>query len=813
MNDMKFIKETFWHLLNREGGIVIPIIQRSYTQGGRGIGADEDVSVQKKGAAFLDYLVLALTKPSPVELDFIYGTTNSKKIEPLDGQQRLTTLFLLHWYIAQKEGCLDATVQGILKLFSYETRVSSRDFCENLSASSIGVNFKTGYEFVKAIENKSWFLLSWKYDPSVCSMLGMLSMIHERLRSANAGLWERMIQDPTTAPITFFYTPLEAFGLTDDLYIKMNARGKELTSFEKFKAEMEERIDDNGWDAVKTPSDFFSNQMDNGWTDLFWGFRDKDDQIDQYVLRIFSAILIGHYAGRDSDNDNTNDFFKSSGCLTSDDLDKDSYDFLCESLNLFHSAGELLKDTVFNVAPFCVGNGKQAMESLGDSLRLFIARDPEKGKITWEQLVLFYGIVIYLKDESNTATGKFADWLRFIRNMLTNETVGGIDSFVSVKKRLDKVSEWSGDIYGHLVKNLFNDPECLTSQDFDKKSYDSLYETLKLFHSAGENLKGAVINTAPFWWGENKQVIESFGNFFTLFMARDSENAKNKMTWQQLALFYGVAVYLRFNFNSPMAKLSDWLRFVRNILTNGTVDDITPFVSAKNRLDEMAKWSGDIYGHLAEASATNGFAREQMKEECQKAKIYQSTPAAKPIIHSIEDCNFCRGQVGFILECLGINDSAPDTVNLRTMNDIALLYLDGSNITNDFRRALLTIDDNRFYTYWQSEAHTSKCPEAYGCPLFCLIEDMADLRTFSKKDQKCYLSQLLKSLLQSSLKDLLDHYQASETTPKWVIKMIKDKTVLDRDNARFIIIGNDKVWTRQAKTSHYPWEIVLTVNP
>jgi hypothetical protein len=644
-----FSKETFWSLLSNKGGIVIPIIQRAYTQGGRG----NDEAVAKKGDKFLQYLLDALLGVTPaVELDFIYGTIENDKVQPLDGQQRLTTLFLIHWYVAQKENRLSDEVKCKLNKFSYETRVSSRSFCGKLCEFLVPT--PDSRSLPEIIEDQGWFVLSWKNDPSVLSMLGMLGKIHERLNDApsETSLWDIIIDK---APITFFYTPLEAFNLTDDLYIRMNARGKELTAFEAFKATIEKKIDDGDWDAGKPVADTFGNQMDNEWSDLFWRFRDKHNQIDRYVLRLFAAVLIGHYAGRD--------------------------------------------------------NAKAV--------------------------------------------------------------------------------------------RLFNTPESLTAEDFDRDSYDCLYETLNLFHTAGKHLKETAINSAFFWlWGDRKPVLKSFGDFVKLFIAHESETGK--MTWQQLALFHGVAVYLRNNSNTAMANFADWLRFVRNILTSQTVDDIEPFVSAMKRLDEMAKGSGDIYDYLAGIPAANGFSHEQMKEEFQKAIIYQNTPGAKPIIQAIEECNFCRGRVSFVFRCLGINDSVPDIDKLEKMKEIALVHLSDSDISNDFRRALLTIDDNSFYTYWRREAHTSKCPEAYGSPVFRLIENMADLRDYSKGGHMRYLRQLLEALLQSSLTDLLANYQASDTTPRWVVKMIKDKNILDRDNARYVIVGKDKAWTRQAKKSQYP---------
>ena len=73
--------------LNR---IVIPIIQRDYAQGRR------DPEIDRIRHRFLDSLYEAVSD-KPVTLDFIYGDVDENGImTPLDGQQRLTTLFLRH---------------------------------------------------------------------------------------------------------------------------------------------------------------------------------------------------------------------------------------------------------------------------------------------------------------------------------------------------------------------------------------------------------------------------------------------------------------------------------------------------------------------------------------------------------------------------------------------------------------------------------------------------------------------------------------------------------------------------------------------
>ena len=78
--------------------IEIPIIQRDYAQG----RLSKDVSRIRK--QFINSLYNAITgKSEPIKLDFVYGNVTNSILIPLDGQQRLTTLFLLHWYIAKHE--------------------------------------------------------------------------------------------------------------------------------------------------------------------------------------------------------------------------------------------------------------------------------------------------------------------------------------------------------------------------------------------------------------------------------------------------------------------------------------------------------------------------------------------------------------------------------------------------------------------------------------------------------------------------------------------------------------------------------------
>ncbi len=228
------MSKTFIELI-KEYEITVPLIQRDYAQGRE--------NERTKATSFLNAIKKGLKKG--LNLDFIYGKTDEDIFIPLDGQQRLTTLFLLHWYTS-----LEVDYIGVLNRFSYQVRSSTKDFIKELTEEKNWVKL-TKVKIRSSIENSNWFFLSWKNDPTVLAILSILELI------------ENMFIDTTVEElnnITFELLKLDKFNLTDELYVKMNARGKPLTEFENFKAEFEKIIDD----------DFTKAKLDNQWLDIFW---------------------------------------------------------------------------------------------------------------------------------------------------------------------------------------------------------------------------------------------------------------------------------------------------------------------------------------------------------------------------------------------------------------------------------------------------------------------------------------------------------------------------------------------------------------
>lgn len=319
---------SFWDFL-KENTLEIPIIQRDYAQGRLG-----KENLRKN---FLADLKNALDSGGTMKLDFVYGSIENGNLNPLDGQQRLTTLWLLHWYIALRAGELSEDNCKIFRKFTYETRISSREFCQNLCNSKYFENFD-GNDIIGFITNQTWFYSAWKLDPTIQSMLRMLGgtkVTNKKNEDIVDGIeelfkcpsecfidgkvccffkryWEKLTSD--NVPVVFYHLPLEDFGLSDDLYIKMNARGKQLTSFENFKADLIGYITNQAedeslegsvraeWKKLIDPESGIPIKIDTDWTDIFWknkskGLTDnesktrKSNQIDEIYFAFLNRFF------------------------------------------------------------------------------------------------------------------------------------------------------------------------------------------------------------------------------------------------------------------------------------------------------------------------------------------------------------------------------------------------------------------------------------------------------------------------------------------------------------------------------------------
>lgn len=297
-------KITFLELLSRYGKIEIPRIQRNYAQG------RENESIIRN--SFLTDLIKVLnSNNADICLDFIYGSVlnyedikkeEKKKFIPVDGQQRLTTLYLLYWYI---NNCFskekNEKINKELKKFTYEIRDSSKCFCENLLEKGINENTSKN-KISEKIKTQIWYLLDWNMDPTIKAMLIMLDEIEQRLNEQiikRENIINNVIKDEK---IYFYSIEINNFGSADEIYIKMNSRGKELTLFENFKSKLEKYIEKLYDESLDT----YSSNIDNKWLNYFWKKlkemknnkveENEIENIDDWLMNIYMTIFENQYA-------------------------------------------------------------------------------------------------------------------------------------------------------------------------------------------------------------------------------------------------------------------------------------------------------------------------------------------------------------------------------------------------------------------------------------------------------------------------------------------------------------------------------------
>jgi len=504
---MKNNNYTFWELID-EHRIEIPIIQRDFAMGRENIRAidirqnfiknikevllDEEalpmhlnfvygkikglsnIEQTKKNKELVSNMIDAVKSYSKnldlninVEIDGLDNVENSNHqtiFIPLDGQQRLTTLYLVHWYIISR---IDNEKSFPLIRFSYKIRPTSKDFCEALVEKKVSIDKQKTIS--ETIKDSPWFFSYWDKDPTVKGMLTMLDEIHKQFGSVSNDkleeCWHKLTSDDISDKyISFEFLSLDDLELTDDLYIKMNARGKTLTDYENFKAWLIDYVKENEFDI--TAKDW-KLKLDTSWADLFWRKMDeKNFLIDEEYMRFFRNMFqIFHVNTENFDSKEGNDatilattkgedgeylfvpnsFFEKINVLTENNLNEifTVLDLLSEEDKGIEYYTEILKEVdFFNNAD------KDIKRSL---FKAFIT-----GSMTYPDKVRFYALMKYLLNinQSDSFSSKeLFSWMRVCRNLIENTTIGSIDRFEAAIKGVDKLAEGGVDNIYSFLKN------------------------------------------------------------------------------------------------------------------------------------------------------------------------------------------------------------------------------------------------------------------------------------------------------------------------------------------------------------------------
>lgn len=393
---------TIWSLLKQYDRIEIPIIQRDYAQGRKSAKSVRD--------GILNHILEAVSDNQKVELDFIYGVERPYKLGdneqiafvPIDGQQRLTTLWLVHWYLANKAGLLDdkeGEAVSRLGKFTYETRPSSKRFIECLCTEPVTLGLDLRETIV---EDAPWFDEAWKLDPSIMGAITVLEAIasHDALKKHTPQeLLTNLTQNDC---VTFYFLPLEKFGLGEEIYTRMNARGKVLTDFEKVKSKLFKIINESPLKKV------IADKIEYKWVENLWPYRPKGAYLTDtpfikwlgYITQILYVVKNGN---------------------TKDDVDYTSEKVLSEIYSseenlrfLIHSL-DSIPDLVDAPIDFSMEWDENA--GLAEPVRWILNQFSETNTDVMKQLGVMAALIFL---DERKGTDGIGDFMRVVRNLIEN---------------------------------------------------------------------------------------------------------------------------------------------------------------------------------------------------------------------------------------------------------------------------------------------------------------------------------------------------------------------------------------------------------
>ena len=610
--------------------IEIPIIQRDYAQGRK------ERNIRIKRDLFLDeiFSVIFDSEENDLKLYYIYGKIDGTTFIPIDGQQRLTTLYLLAYYLSSRENCFKNFLN--LPELTYRTRFSAKNFTAELRQNPLDYQNGSAQKPSEKIKQSGWFFSEYESDPTVMAILTMLDSIHNKYEAIKESKKSCLLGClfGNLKRIKFEVFSLDGNISTDDLYIKMNARGRALSNFDNFNSMIDE-IESNKSSKENTKGEKFSDKSKE-WENTFFEFYDgkndksgRDNIGSRALSELIRIILTTEYILklRPKDKDevlrsllNSNDAKNKYDEIPPSEyrkwlsLDKNLkiIDYLKESLNVL---------------------SKNKEKILEGELSKF---DKLKNSEYEQKIILFAKISFKVKLEENNISDEndrlFKDWLRVISNLIENTAVDNPDSFkkfiVSTDKLLSKLNNHNLDILeclcaiydrGEDLKDLDGFNKCQLKEEIVKAKLISRSDEWKVAiidAEKPENIDSKIAfilrlsNTigyvnCDFKLKDNyENTLEEFNSYTTLIKAlfeiiySDIEKADQdkKFLWQRYLLScnirypYGIGTSENINLLLPSSdkRSFSWKRFF-DFSRDKTYNDWKNLVKVYKRIKDLKK--------------------------------------------------------------------------------------------------------------------------------------------------------------------------------------------------------------------------------
>ena len=565
--------------------VCIPRIQRDYAEGRK------TDSVEKKRFNMLSDMLRSVFQDIALSLDFVYGKLTGQTFEPLDGQQRLTTLFVLHWLLGRNNDLKDS--QGH-SLFVYQTRKTSEEFChwlvnqnsndiikswrqEVVEAEKLNnehkrhwndpdkkgridkianrlkyplVSVPTLFDYFMEMDDFKW---DWHVDPNIRSIIVVLETAYGLIHQQGKTIDDAISINCRLNNISFeILKDLKCDG--EELFEKMNARGKALSSYDLLKSSLEEELEIQ--QSSLSTSRCWQKAIDGYWINYCWDCSNipsnptlhdverVEKRLETLLIRFigksFFKQVISYQKPEDGtiapgqsldlcifkDCDNVAENYfkyakfernKKSPSFTQLNL-QDVY----EDINNLIYTETVGKQTRYkDIAKYLHDNGLK-MHANNNNTLLDDFLDKSLGH---ETRVIFYAMMAYLKYFNAEKLVKnpcefsiFKDWMRFARNvfMAANKNVR-IDTPDLVKEAISAIDVWLSVFFTNYHKGQkYDEMLCYIAnvivhnnngQEQARLDEESIKANLRLGNNtadAPQDWSKAIIDSEdiPYLWGQ-----------------------------------------------------------------------------------------------------------------------------------------------------------------------------------------------------------------------------------------------------------------------------------------------------------------------
>lgn len=358
MNNINNIKE-----LLKEEELIIPEIQRDYVWG------DNELVIKR----FINN-IKNMKDNEELDIGFFYSYKIYENFNALiDGQQRITTLILLSWYVG-----VDNTK---LNNFKFKVRENSNNFLEKLlEQKSAEIPAIDGKKISDKIKNSIWYKRIQDNDPTVKSILNALDVIDKELDNEKENI-KNKIDNIKFSCIEAGDRRLETE------YILLNKRGVNLTNSEQLKAILTEDIENkNEW----------LEKWEKDWQDILWECKGENiyntDNIWNAVLYwVRDIYVIENNICKDNDKEKINYDFDLIG------IEKENKEKVLKILDWIIPLLKIVNDNLDIIQEKCQFE-KDSIINIKDTIQGKVDKEKNEYSIGYKGKALFYSILYLIKN-------------------------------------------------------------------------------------------------------------------------------------------------------------------------------------------------------------------------------------------------------------------------------------------------------------------------------------------------------------------------------------------------------------------------------